>query len=280
MICWAHYAPPINDLFRKSYRRLLRWNDEFPFAKFSIGEDERPLLAVELPTSALADGPDALGLALARIVGVADALFDESTDWLWLGGKVPDQSARTLEERAAHRPIRTPAARAVRRPPGCERRRPGRGGPGMTGGRARRLGLTVLALIFAIGLLAAPPAASEVRAATPDLTIVSNATYQVRPGDRLVRVTVDMTLKNNLRDTATRRYFFDTAFLAVLPGTSGFRVNGSGGPSVRATRRNNDYTLLRINLGQPAVQRQDHEVPPDVRPQGLRRVEHPRRPRR
>ena len=35
-----------------------------------------------------------LGLALARIVGVADALFDESTDWLWLGGKVPDQSAR------------------------------------------------------------------------------------------------------------------------------------------------------------------------------------------
>jgi hypothetical protein len=27
-------------------------------------------------------------------VGVADALFDESTGWLWLGGKVPDQSAR------------------------------------------------------------------------------------------------------------------------------------------------------------------------------------------
>ena len=94
LICWAHYAPPISDLFRKSYRRLLRWNDEFPFAKFSIGEDERPLLAVELPTSALADGPDALGLALARIVGVADALFAESTDWLWLGGKVPDQADR------------------------------------------------------------------------------------------------------------------------------------------------------------------------------------------
>jgi len=95
LICWAHYAPPINDMFRKSYRRLLRWNDEFPFAKFSIGEDERPLLAVELPATALADGGDALGLALARIVGVADALLDESADWLWLGGKVPDQSARS-----------------------------------------------------------------------------------------------------------------------------------------------------------------------------------------
>ena len=49
LICWAHYAQPINDLFRKSYRRLLRWNDEFPFAKFSLAEDERPILAAELP---------------------------------------------------------------------------------------------------------------------------------------------------------------------------------------------------------------------------------------
>jgi hypothetical protein len=96
LICWAHFAPPISDGFRKSYRKLLRWNDEFPFAKFSVGEDERPLLAVELP---IADAPglptaDGLGLALARIVGIADRLFDESADWLWLGGRRPDQSDR------------------------------------------------------------------------------------------------------------------------------------------------------------------------------------------
>src|SRR6187455_3166438 len=47
LICWAHYAPPIGDYFRKSYRKLLRWNDEFPLAKFSVGDDERPGLAVE-----------------------------------------------------------------------------------------------------------------------------------------------------------------------------------------------------------------------------------------
>ncbi len=93
LICWAHYAPPINDLFRKSYRRLLRWNDEFPFAKFSVAEDERPVLAIELPIAAV-DG-DALGLALARIVGIADRLLDESRDWLWIGGRMPDQSGRT-----------------------------------------------------------------------------------------------------------------------------------------------------------------------------------------
>ena len=96
LICWAHYAPPIGDMFRKSYRRLLRWNDEFPFAKFSVGDDERPLLAVEQSISAAAAaGADGLGLALARIVGIADRLFDESTHWLWIGGRVPDQSART-----------------------------------------------------------------------------------------------------------------------------------------------------------------------------------------
>ena len=93
IICWAHYAPPISDMFRKSYRRLLRWNDEFPFAKFSVGEDERPLLAVELPI-ALACA-DELGLAIARILGIADQLLDESKDWLWIGGRIPDQGDRT-----------------------------------------------------------------------------------------------------------------------------------------------------------------------------------------
>lgn len=93
MICWAHYAPPISDMFRKSYRKLLRWNDEFPLAKFSIGEDERPLLAVELPIAEV--NADALGLAIARILGIADRLIDESKDWLWLGGRMPDQGDRT-----------------------------------------------------------------------------------------------------------------------------------------------------------------------------------------
>ncbi|HEX7347780.1 MAG TPA: YbjN domain-containing protein [Candidatus Limnocylindrales bacterium] len=96
LICWAHFAPPITDMFRKSYRKLLRWNDEFPFAKFSVGEDERPVLAIELP---IADAPapptaDSLGLALARIVTIADRLLDDSAGWIWLGGKVPDQTER------------------------------------------------------------------------------------------------------------------------------------------------------------------------------------------
>ena len=91
VIVWAHYAPPIGDMFRKSYRKLLRWNDEFPFVKFSVGEDERPLLAAELPIAA-ADA-DGLGLALARILDVADRLLDESKGWLWIGGVAPVEPA-------------------------------------------------------------------------------------------------------------------------------------------------------------------------------------------
>jgi hypothetical protein len=92
VICWAHYAPPISDMFRKSYRRLLRWNDEFPFAKFSVSEDERPLLSVEVP---IVDADaDTLGLGLARILGIADRLLDESKDWLWIGGRMPDHGDR------------------------------------------------------------------------------------------------------------------------------------------------------------------------------------------
>jgi hypothetical protein len=99
LICWGHYAPPISDLFRKSYRRLLRWNDELPFVKFSIGEDERPILMVELAGADL--DADRLGLALARILGVSDQLLEESAGWLWLGGRVPDGYAEQAPRNAA-----------------------------------------------------------------------------------------------------------------------------------------------------------------------------------
>jgi len=98
LICWVHFAPPIGDAFRKSYRKLLRWNDEFPFAKFSVAEDERPVLASEIPV-ALADR-DELGVALARSLAIADRLLEESAGWLWIGGRIPDVSDRT--SRGAH----------------------------------------------------------------------------------------------------------------------------------------------------------------------------------
>ena len=98
-IVWAHLAPPLLDGLRRSYRTLLRWNDEFPLVKFSIADDGRPMAAVEIPSRWL--DADELGLALARVAGVADRVFEETRDWLWIGGRVPDGYAA--------RPIRNAA---------------------------------------------------------------------------------------------------------------------------------------------------------------------------
>jgi hypothetical protein len=98
-IVWAHLAPPLLDGLRKGYRTLLRWNDEFPLVKFSIADDGRPIAAVEIPSRWLDENE--LGLALARVAGVADRVFEETRGWLWIGGRVPDGYAA--------RPIRTEA---------------------------------------------------------------------------------------------------------------------------------------------------------------------------
>jgi hypothetical protein len=88
VIAWAHLAPPIGDGLRRAYRTLLRWNDEFPLAKFSIADDGRPILAVEVPSRWLDE--EELGLALARVSAIADRVFEETRGWLWIGGRVPD----------------------------------------------------------------------------------------------------------------------------------------------------------------------------------------------
>jgi hypothetical protein len=87
LIVWTHLAPPLGDGLRKAYRSLLRWNDEFPLAKFSLADDGRPILSVEIPARWL--DADELGLALARVAGIADRLFDETRPWVWIGGRVP-----------------------------------------------------------------------------------------------------------------------------------------------------------------------------------------------
>src|SRR4029079_9388708 len=105
-IVGAHLAPPLGDGLRKAYRTLLRWNDEFPLAKFSVADDGRAILAVQIPSRWLS--ADELGLSLVRVALIADAIFDETRGWLWIGGRVPDgYDGPAL--RAAPPPARAPA---------------------------------------------------------------------------------------------------------------------------------------------------------------------------
>ena len=108
LVVWVHYAPPIGDSFRKSYRKLLRWNDEYPFAKFGLSEDDRPVLTSELPVRYV--DRDELGLAIARMLAICDQLLDESTAWLWPGGRCPMSTAGWGPTRASWRLTQTALA--------------------------------------------------------------------------------------------------------------------------------------------------------------------------
>lgn len=118
----------------------------------------------------------------------------------------------------------------------------------------RRLALAAnlavsLAIAGAIGLVPAL-APAPVAAATPKLTIVGAATYDALPEEGRIAVTVHLTAKNHLKNTATRRFFFRTGFITVLPGTSGFKISGgSGKPKVSVSSSTDAYTNLKINLG-------------------------------
>ena len=160
-------------------------------------------------------------MALARILGIADRLLDESKDWLWLGGRMPDMGDRVsaneafLDRYEARLPELLGPEDALRYPKKLRSR------PAHRHTRARRVSrrfsLLLLALVAATGLLATPLGSAEVRAAAPDLTIVGNARYDVQPQAKRIRVTVDLTMTNHLHDTKTKRYYFDRAFLSVLP---------------------------------------------------------------
>ncbi len=79
-VVWIPFAPPLSDEFRKSYRRLLRWNEEYPFVKFGVTEDERPVLSAEVLMDEI--GQERLGETLARCIAVCDLLSDEIARWL------------------------------------------------------------------------------------------------------------------------------------------------------------------------------------------------------
>jgi hypothetical protein len=87
LVAWVHFAPPLSDSFRKSYRQFLRWNDEIPFVKFALSADERPVLSSEVPAADVS--LESLGLTVARLVFVCDLLLDDSARWLWPGAKEP-----------------------------------------------------------------------------------------------------------------------------------------------------------------------------------------------
>ena len=96
LLCWVHFAPPLNDSFRVSYRQFLRWNDELPFVKFALSADDRPMLTAELPVASL--DRDGLGIAVCRLLAVCDLTLDRSVVWLFPGAKSAPEMDRASRQ--------------------------------------------------------------------------------------------------------------------------------------------------------------------------------------
>jgi hypothetical protein len=114
------------------------------------------------------------------------------------------------------------------------------------------LGRLAAVLVLAIGGWLGGAGTEPVAAAAPALTLVASARYDVQPDQHRVHVTVALAATNHRSDTVIRRFWFDHANLAVLPGTTNFRIRAVGStahPTVGVASRSGGQTLLRIGFG-------------------------------
>jgi hypothetical protein len=101
---WAYYGDEEMEIPKRVYARMLRANYEYPFVKFALTDDDRPMLMTELPAAGL--DREALARTLVRLTIVADRLLDETAAAVADRGSLPDWSGRTPRNAAlldAHR---------------------------------------------------------------------------------------------------------------------------------------------------------------------------------
>jgi hypothetical protein len=90
---WAYYGLEAMEIPKRVYARMLRANFDYPYVKFALTDDDRPMLMTELPTAAL--DRDELARGLVRLAIVADRLLDETANAVADRGLLPDWSGRT-----------------------------------------------------------------------------------------------------------------------------------------------------------------------------------------
>ena len=90
---WAYYGDEEMEIPKRIYARMLRANYEYPFVKFALTDDDRPMLMTELPAAGL--DREALARTLVRLTIVADRLLDETAAAVADRGSLPNWSGRT-----------------------------------------------------------------------------------------------------------------------------------------------------------------------------------------
>jgi hypothetical protein len=119
----------------------------------------------------------------------------------------------------------------------------------VTGAVVKRLAALAAATLLGFPLALGPLAAGQAVAASPGLTLIGAAHYEVQPEHRRVHITVDLTATNRAKGSMTTNYLYDRANLSVLPGTTAFRATNNGiKVSVSVASRSAKATLLSIHL--------------------------------
>lgn len=90
---WGFYGPDGMELPRRTLLRLLSANAEYPFVKFAVTDEDRPMLIAEVPPEAVS--LDELGRALTRLAVVSDRLLEETAPAIAERGQLPDWVGRT-----------------------------------------------------------------------------------------------------------------------------------------------------------------------------------------
>ncbi len=122
---WAYYGLEAMEIPKRVFHRMLRANFEYPFVKFAMTDDDRPMLMCELPVAAV--DRDALGRGLVALTVVADRYVEETASAVADRGILPDwqgRQARNPELLAAYR-TEVEATMPPWEPPAPRRRRRG-----------------------------------------------------------------------------------------------------------------------------------------------------------
>ena len=89
---WAYYGLEAMEIPKRVFHYMLRANFEYPFVKFAMTDDDRPMLVTELPGAAASR--DELARGLVRLTIVADRLLEETAVAVADRGSLPDWNGR------------------------------------------------------------------------------------------------------------------------------------------------------------------------------------------
>ena len=116
----------------------------------------------------------------------------------------------------------------------------------------RRVVLALAATLLALTATLAPARAPVARAASDVLELTTAATYTLAPARHVVRVTLDVTARNNKPNVTsagtTTKYFYDGAEIAIQTEATNIRTTAGGIRLTATTKPKDGYSILDVRF--------------------------------